>query len=516
MTNWIMVVDFGSQVTQLIARRVREQNIYCKLITFNKLTINLLNNDRPSGIILSGSPASVNDHQSPLISKEIFSENIPILGICYGMQLITKTFGGTVKKISKREYGDTTIQITKNCSINPNGWNVDSNYSVWMSHGDSLSNLPKHFNSFIKSANNDYVGIANETKKIFGLQFHPEVFHTKDGKLIIQKFLIDVCKCKQTWNMKTFKDDVIKSLKKTLGNKKVLCALSGGVDSSVTALLLHQAIDSQLYCIFVDHGLLRKNEKEEICNFFQSQKNLNFICVDASKQFLEILKDVTDPEVKRKLIGNEFIKVFEKEAKKYRGLNFLAQGTLYPDIIESRSPLGSPSVKIKSHHNVGGLPEKMNLKLVEPLKSLFKDEVRMLGKELGLHDEIRNRHPFPGPGLAIRVIGKITKDRLNILREADKIYIELLKKENLYQKIWQAFCVLLPVKTVGVMGDSRSYENVCAIRAITSTDGMTADTYPFDHNFLKKISASIINQVEGINRVVYDTTSKPPGTIEWE
>ena len=279
---------------------------------------------------------------------------------------------------------------------------------------------------------------------------------------------------------------------------------------------MHQAIDSQLYCIFVDHGLLRKNEKEEICNFFQSQKNLNFICVDASKQFLEILKDVTDPEVKRKLIGNEFIKVFEKEAKKYRGLNFLAQGTLYPDIIESRSPLGSPSVKIKSHHNVGGLPEKMNLKLVEPLKSLFKDEVRMLGKELGLHDEIRNRHPFPGPGLAIRVIGKITKDRINILREADKIYIELLKKENLYQKIWQAFCVLLPVKTVGVMGDSRSYENVCAIRAITSTDGMTADSYPFNHSFLKKISSSIINQVEGINRVVYDTTSKPPGTIEWE
>ena len=327
---------------------------------------------------------------------------------------------------------------------------------------------------------------------------------------------MSVCQCKQTWNMRTFKYDAINSLKKTLQSKKVLCALSGGVDSSVTALLLHQAIGSQLHCVFVDHGLLRKNEREEICHFFQNQRNINFICIDASKQFLEILKDVTDPEIKRKLIGNEFIKVFEKEATKYEDLKFLAQGTLYPDVIESRSPLGGPSVTIKSHHNVGGLPEKMNLELVEPLKSLFKDEVRILGKELGLHDNIRRRHPFPGPGLAIRVIGKVTQDRLAILREADYIYMNLLKEENLYDQIWQAFCVLLPVKTVGVMGDSRSYENVCALRAVTSTDGMTADIYPFNHDFLKKASTSIINQVEGINRVVYDTTSKPPGTIEWE
>ena len=516
MTHWILVVDFGSQVTQLIARRVREQSVYCELIPYNKLTVDLLKKNKPSGIILSGGPASVNDLQAPLSPKEIFYANIPILGICYGMQLIAKTFGGAIKKTSTREYGDTTIQIIKNCSINPNSWHIDSNQGVWMSHGDSLSNLPEHFDSFIKSDDNKYVGIVNENKKIFGLQFHPEVFHTKDGHLIIKNFLINICKCKQTWSMKTFKDDAINLLKKTIKNNKVLCALSGGVDSSVTALLLHQAIGSQLYCVFVDHGLLRKNEKEEICDFFQKKKNLQFICVDSSKQFIEILKDVVDPEIKRKLIGAEFIKVFEKEAKKYHDLKFLAQGTLYPDVIESRSVLGGPSVTIKSHHNVGGLPEKMNLELIEPLKFLFKDEVRILGKELGLDNDIRNRHPFPGPGLAIRVIGKINKNNLNILREADKIFIDLLKAENLYHNIWQAFCVLLPVKTVGVMGDSRTYENACVLRAVTSIDGMTADYYRFDHNFLKIVSNRIINKVKGINRVIYDTTSKPPGTIEWE
>ena len=516
MLKKVVIVDFGSQVTQLIARSVRSQKVYCEVVPFNKFSLKYIKNENPVGIILSGSPLSVTKRGFPSIKREIFFLGIPILGICYGMQLISSALGGKIKKISGREYGDTSIRVIKKSSICPNNWKTKTKHNVWMSHGDSVKTLPKNFISFAKSNNENFVGIANEKMKIFGLQFHPEVTHTKDGKSIIKKFLFEVCKCKPQWNMKKFKKENITLLKKKLVNKKVICGLSGGVDSSVAALLLNKAIGKRLLCIFVDHGLLRMGEKQEIHNFFKKKSNFKFISVDASKQFMKVLKGVTDPEKKRKLIGKEFIKTFDKCANKYKGIEYLAQGTLYPDVIESRSVTGAPSATIKSHHNVGGLPKKMNLKLVEPLNTLFKDEVRILGKELGLSDNIRNRHPFPGPGLAIRILGEVTKNRLEILRQADKIYIDLLKKEKLYDKIWQAFCVLLPVKTVGVMGDSRTYENVCAIRAVTSVDGMTADYYPFDQAFLKKVSNNIINKVKGINRVVYDTTSKPPGTIEWE
>ena len=516
MLSKILIVDFGSQVTQLIARSVRSQKVYCEVIAYNFLSKKLIEKEKPNGIILSGSPLSVTKKGYPIIKKEIFNLGIPILGICYGMQLISTIFGGKIKKISGREYGDTTIKILKKSTINPNNWKANTKHNVWMSHGDSVSKVPNGFSIFAKSNNENCVGIANEKMKIFGLQFHPEVTHTKDGLSIIKKFLFNICKCKSTWSMKKFKSEKINELRKNLNNHQVLCGLSGGVDSSVTALLLNKAIGKKLHCVFVDHGLLRLAEKNEISDFFRKKTKLRFISIDSSKQFLKKLKGVSNPEKKRKIIGREFINVFEKYAKKHKNIKYLAQGTLYPDVIESRSVTGAPSSLIKSHHNVGGLPKKMRLNLVEPLNMLFKDEVRILGKELGLIDNIRNRHPFPGPGLAIRILGDVSEARLKILKQADKIYIDLLKKEKLYDKIWQAFCVLLPVKTVGVMGDSRTYENVCAVRAVNSIDGMTADYYPFDQKFLKKLSNNIINKVKGINRVVYDTTSKPPGTIEWE
>ena len=516
MLNKVLIVDFGSQVTQLIARSVRSQKVYCEVVPYNKVSLNFIKKEKPLGIILSGSPLSVTKKGFPKIKKDIFFLGIPILGICYGMQLISSTLGGKIKKISGREYGDTSIKVLKNSSISPNNWKISTKHNVWMSHGDSVKKLPKNFSSFAKSNNENYVGIANEKMKIFGLQFHPEVTHTKDGKSIIKKFLFNVCKCKPHWNMKKFKKENIKLLKKKLANKKVLCALSGGVDSSVTALLLNKAIGKRLLCIFVDHGMLRLKESNEVEGIFKKKFGKNFIKVNASRIFLKKLKNIKDPEKKRKIIGKTFIEVFEKEAKKIKGVQYLAQGTLYPDIIESIPFFGGPTAKIKSHHNVGGLPKKMNLKIVEPLKELFKDEVRILGRNLKINPDLLDRHPFPGPGLAIRIPGEIDKNKIDILQRVDNIYIEYLKKNLLYNKIWQAFAVLLPIKSVGVMGDERTYNYTVSLRAVTSVDGMTADFYMFKKSQLTNISREIISKVKEVNRVLFDFTSKPPGTIEWE
>ncbi|MEW6162886.1 MAG: glutamine-hydrolyzing GMP synthase [Nitrospirota bacterium] len=511
MQEKILVLDFGSQYTQLIARRVRECKVYSEIFPFNA-SIEKIENFNPKGIILSGGPSSVYDANAPIPSIKIFELGIPALGICYGMQLIAYLFGGKVAKAVKREYGKAELTVDDRMDIFEG---ISKKTIVWMSHGDRIEHCPHGFKPIAHTANSPIAAMANKRRRFYALQFHPEVVHTPMGFDIFKNFLFKICRCKPTWTMKSFIETATKEIQEKVGNKKVVCGISGGVDSTVTAVMMHRAIGEQLTCIFVDNGVLRAREAKKVEETLRRHFYMNINCVDASERFLNKLKGITDPEVKRKTIGNEFIKVFEEEAEKIKGVRFLAQGTLYPDVIES-VPFRGPSATIKSHHNVGGLLKRMNLKLIEPLRELFKDEVRLLGKELGIPDEIINRHPFPGPGLAIRVIGEVTSERCNILRKADAIVLEEIKNAALYTNLWQAFAVLLPVKSVGVMGDERTYENVIAVRAVKSLDGMTADWARIPHDVLEKISNRIINEVKGVNRVVYDISSKPPSTIEWE
>ena len=511
----IVIIDFGSQVTKLIARRVREFGVYSEILTINQLK-SLKRYENIKGIILSGGPSTVTKKKFPNIPEKIFLKKIPILGICYGLQLLAKNFGGIVKaKSNKREFGRAVLLKKKESILTKNIYK-NKKATVWMSHQDAVVKLPKGFKKIASTQESHLTIIENKIKKIYGIQFHPEVTHTLKGKIILKNFVFLICKARKQWKIYREQDRIIREIKKTVKDQKVICALSGGVDSSVVALLVNKAIKSKLKCIMVDTGLMRKDEFKSTYSTFKKKYNLNVKLINASKLFFKALKNVTDPEKKRKIIGKIFIKVFEKEAKSFKNVKYLAQGTLYPDIVESKSATGSNSAKIKSHHNVGGLPKKMNLKLIEPLKDCFKDEVRLLGKSIGLLKNINYKHPFPGPGLAIRIIGKISKEKVKILQEADNIFIKELIKKKLYNKIWQAYAALLPVKTVGVMGDSRTYEYTCLLRAVTSEDGMTADYYSFKNDFLEEISNKIINGVPGINRVVYDITSKPPSTIELE
>ncbi|MEE9498510.1 MAG: glutamine-hydrolyzing GMP synthase [Nitrospinaceae bacterium] len=507
----ILILDFGSQYTQNIARKVRECEVYCEIhpCTIDFKTIEAF---QPKGIILSGGPASVMEDDSPLVDPKLFKMKVPVLGICYGMQLITRLLKGKVNPAKEREFGRAELMLKTFSRLFKD---VHSKSVVWMSHGDHIANLPKGFQATAFTDNSPVAAMENSIDKIYGLQFHPEVVHTDEGIKIIRNFLFNICKCQPLWKVESFADYAIKGIKDQVRNGKVLCGLSGGVDSSVVAVLLNKAIGDRLICIFIDNGLLRTGERIKVEETFREHFHMNLKVVDASQRFLKKLKGVTDPEQKRMIIGNTFIHVFEEEAKKAGDFKFLAQGTLYPDVIESVSFKG-PSAVIKSHHNVGGLPENMELELVEPLRELFKDEVRALGREMGMPEEIISRQPFPGPGLAIRIIDEVTPERITMVQEADKIILEEIKGAGLYKKIWQSFGVLLPVKTVGVMGDARTYENVVALRAVTSTDGMTADWVPLPYELLGKISNRIINEVKGVNRVVYDISSKPPGTIEWE
>ncbi len=510
--NSILILDFGSQYTQLIARRIRENKVYSTIVSHN-ISAEEIKKLAPKGLVLSGGPASVYDEHSPKCDKSIFKLGLPILGICYGQQLIAQFFGGRVKRTKEREYGKAELFIDDHSDFF-NG--LPGNITCWMSHGDYVAKLPKGFISIAHTLNTPNAAFASRDKKIIGVQFHPEVVHTAHGSQIISNFIYRICRCRPSWEMGSFIKQTVAEIRQLVGKDSVVCGLSGGVDSSVTAVLIHRAIGRQLRCIFVDNGLVRNREPEEIKSVFRVNFHMNLDFVNAQNRFLKRLKGVTDPEEKRKAIGDEFIKVFEEEAKKTRRVKYLAQGTLYPDVIESVSATGSPSAKIKSHHNVGGLPAKMNLKLIEPLRELFKDEVRNLAKQLGLPHEIITRQPFPGPGLAIRIIGEVTPDRLKILRDTDDIFVAEIKKAGLYEEVWQSFAVLLCIKSVGVMGDERTYEHVVALRCVSSSDGMTADWVRLTPEFLGKVSNRIINEVKGVNRVVYDISSKPPATIEWE
>jgi GMP synthase (glutamine-hydrolysing) len=509
--NKILVLDFGSQYTQLIARRVRENKVYSEIFPYNA-SIQKIRDFNPKGIILSGGPSSVYDLKAPLPDFKVFELSIPVLGICYGMQFIAHYLGGRVAKAAKREYGRAELIVDDSKGIFDG---IDVKTVVWMSHGDRIERCPSHFKPIAHTINSPIAAMADKGKNLYALQFHPEVVHTEKGFEILRNFIFKICRCKPVWTMKSFVRTASKEIKEKVGNKKVVCGISGGVDSTVTAVLVHKSIGEQLTCIFVDNGVLRTGEAKKVEETLRRHFHMNIKCIDASTRFLNKLKDVENPERKRKIIGNEFIKVFEEEARKIKDVEFLAQGTLYPDVIESL-PFKGPSATIKSHHNVGGLLKRMKLKLIEPLRELFKDEVRILGKELNLPEEIINRQPFPGPGLAIRVIGEVTKQRCDILRKADAIVLEEIKNAGLYIELWQSFAVLLTVKTVGVMGDERTYENVIAVRAVKSLDGMTADWAKIPYSVLEKISNRIINEVKGVNRVVYDISSKPPSTIEWE